>query len=365
MKIDPVVRNMLQINRSGNDRSRQPAVFLSKLINQIMRQPALILTLFLLAAGLQAQKTYIDTLWLKNGTAFTGKIQDYRENKSVAILTRGGVRRKVPYRQIEHIGWSEQSGNFFLGNGTMPQGGAPAVYEVLYLNDGSVLRGRIKEIQRGGKLVFELSQGMEMTFMEDEIKKIVQESYPLPAGQPKIRQKKPYAFEEKGLYFSTTLALGNGRLDDNLAVGLGIDFTTGYQFHRLFGVGANLGLNSYAFFDGTDNFFTPSLELRGYLSKKTTSPYYSILGGYGFPFKNKGDNTIEGNPDVETLKREGGYYFHPSVGVRIGASKGANIVFDLGYAFQSAYFEEVIFNSDLLKRDVNYRRLTLRFGLVF
>lgn len=115
MKIDPVVRNMLQINRSGNDRSRQPAVFLSKLINQIMRQPALILTLFLLAAGLQAQKTYIDTLWLKNGTAFTGKIQDYRENKSVAILTQGGVRRKgaiPPDRTYRLVGAIRQ---FFPG----------------------------------------------------------------------------------------------------------------------------------------------------------------------------------------------------------------------------------------------------------
>lgn len=331
-----------------------------------MRQLTLFLLFFAVLTGLrlQAQKTFIDTIWLKNGTAFTGKIQEYKAGKAVHILTKGGVRRKISFRELETIGWSEQSRLFFL-DGLQSPDSNPLVYEVLYLKDGSVLKGRIKDIQKGGRLIFELSKGLEMTFEEDEIKKIVQETYSPPTGGPRIKPKRNYEFQEKGMYSAAHLAIGNGNLSGNLAVGLGLDYSMGYQVIRQFGVGANVGLGSYAFFDGTDNFFTPSLELRGYLTKKVAAPYYSILAGYGFPFKNKSQATVEGMPVEETLVREGGMYFHPSIGIRAGATKGANVVIDIGYAFQKAYFEERLFNTDILKRDVNYRRFTLRVGLVF
>ncbi len=333
---------------------------------QNMRQLTFVFTFFVVVTGLQlqAQKTFIDTIWLKNGTAFTGKVQEYKEGKAVHILTKGGIRKKISFRELETIGWSEQSKMFFL-DGLPSSEMNPVVYEVLYLNDGSVLKGKIKDIQKGGKLVFELSKGLEMTFEENEIKKIVQETYTPPNGGQRIKPKKNYEFQEKGVYSAAHLAIGNGNLSGNLAVGLGLDYAMGYQFIRQFGVGANVGLGSYAFFDGTDNFFTPSLELRGYLNKKIAAPYYSILAGYGFPFKNKSQNTVEGMPVEETLVREGGPYFHPSIGIRAGAAKGANVVLDLGYAFQTAYFEERLFNNEVLKRDINYRRLTLRVGLVF
>ncbi|MEN0006469.1 MAG: hypothetical protein AAF798_20115 [Bacteroidota bacterium] len=245
------------------------------------------------------------------------------------------------------------------------------IVDRVYLKNGSVFQGKLLDFEYGKTVRLELSNGEVLEFLDEEITKVVQEietgNVALPFNEEAIQEsiddkkgilkkEKVYAFKEKGIYNVTYFANLNGRNEGGIQVGFGAHHVLGYQFNRLVGVGVGFGVDTYSFGDG-ETVYPLSIEYRSYLAKKRLSPYVSVSAGYGFAFASEEDGIDEA---------QGGWMIHPAIGYRLGASKGANVVIDLGYRFQDATFTFVNeFNDSREVREQLYKRLTLRLGLLF
>ncbi|MCO6476155.1 MAG: hypothetical protein J5I94_06000 [Phaeodactylibacter sp.] len=232
--------------------------------------------------------------------------------------------------------------------------------DVIYLKNGSTFEGKILEYQQGSTLRLQLRSGGEIEFREEEIRRIEQGWEPeaevedIPRIEPE--KKKAYAFKEKGMYNATYFSTLSGSANGVFQLGLGIHNVTGYQFHRLFGLGAGFGVDTYSFDEG-ETLYPVFAEARGYLSRKRVAPYYSGNLGYGFAFKNR-DELIN--------KAEGGIFFRAALGLRLGADEGTNVLVDLGYQYQEAYFERrTPFQNEIEEKRLEFNRIVIRIGLIF
>ena len=68
----------------------------------------------------------------------------------------------------------------------------------------------------------------------------------------------------------------------------------------------------------------------------------------------------------DIVKAEGGFMIHPSIGTRFGASADTNVLLDFGVKIQEAHFtREFLFTGEREIKDIIYKRLTVRLGLIF
>ncbi len=180
---------------------------------------------------------------------------------------------------------------------------------------------------------------------------------PDPAAGAAMSRKKPeYQFRERGWYVAGYFAGLNGRTDGGYQLGLGLHGVLGFQFSRWLGAGGGLGLDGYSFED-SEYVLPVFAEIRGYFLRRQVTPYYHLMAGYGFPLAGADQNIV---------RVEGSPLLHPSLGMRFGADSKVNVVFEFGYRFQSATFFREFEDSGIKEREaVDYRRVTLRFGLLF
>jgi hypothetical protein len=234
--------------------------------------------------------------------------------------------------------------------------------DVVYLRNGQQLEGRIVEYQQGVRLLFRLSGGEVVELREEEVERIVQKGY-LPAVEreeapAKAEAPKPYLFKDRGwynaLYFAT---MNSGGPESGLRMGIGLHNSTGYQFHRLFGLGLGLGIDTYGLSDGK-SIYPLFAEARGYLLKKSLTPYYSFCAGYGLAFKNRSAGIIDA---------DGGTMFRGIVGLRLGASADTNVLLGVGYQYQEASFVRELFGGGGFReiQELTFHRIVMRVGLIF
>lgn len=211
---------------------------------------------------------------------------------------------------------------------------------------------------------FQLLAGGVLEFREEEIDRAEQGGKPAVAGKKEAEEvvyappdkEKTYAFREKGVYNATYFSTLSGSANGKFQLGLGIHNVTGYQFHRLLGVGLGFGVDTYSFEDG-ETAYPLFAEARGYLSAKRVAPYYSGSLGYGFAFKNS-DELIN--------KAEGGLFFRAALGLRLGADENTNVLADIGYQFQEAFFERrTPFQNEIEEKYLEFNRIVIRIGLIF
>lgn len=314
----------------------------------------------------QAQETRdrenSDAVYMKNGIVYRGDLLNYNEALGVVqIQLFDGEIVVLEEDKIERI---VKAGN----KGKKNKKSAPdpgELTDVVYLKDGSVLKGLIVNYEQGATLTFELQNGEKILVQDAEIAKIVQDvrepkanSYDeLINGSKKAKPKEQvYEFKERGFYNAMMLGSLNTRAASEFRMGLSFHNVSGFQFSRWLGIGLGLGVETY----GTDDdevIYPVFAEFRGYLSKKIKAPYYSFGAGYGFMTTNEKEFITEAR---------GGWMLHPAIGIRFSAKKRTNLTADIGYKFQKAYFRrDFNFTGDIEIRDVLYQRLVIRVGLLF
>ncbi len=229
--------------------------------------------------------------------------------------------------------------------------------DTVRLKNGSVFIGKILEYEPESRLRLQLKDGGMLELQPAEIQGGKdQPSLEKVRNAPSSPSEDGYHFREKGLYHATYFAALSGSSQGKFQLGLGLHHTTGYQIHRLLGIGAGLGIDTYSF-EEEETLYPAFLEARGYLSEKPISPYYSGSVGYGFAFRNN-DEMLE--------KAEGGAFFRLALGLRLGAGKWTNVLASLGYQFQQARFEKRNSSTGELEiRQLEYRRILMRIGLIF
>ncbi|PHN06609.1 hypothetical protein [Flavilitoribacter nigricans] len=316
-----------------------------------------------LGPGLSAQKRIPphllrDTVYHKSELIYYGIVIRYKRNENVVLKGPRGQAVRFELNHVDSIGWSEKSKSKFIDE--LVKLDSIETVDIVYLKDGSILRGQMQEYQRGNFLRFQIGSS-EIRIDDSDILRIVQEPKDPVVTLVMKRERKPkvYAFREKGFYSAVVFALLPGGGEYRSEMGLSLQAAVGHQFNRHIGLGVGVSLDGYANTDGGDTFVPLFVEGRGYLFKKKNTPYWNVGLGYGFPFR-----TESANQDVRRF--EGGYMFHPAIGYRLGADKTINLAFDLGYKFQKAITErEFFFSGEIITRDVLYRRLCIRASVIF
>ncbi len=226
--------------------------------------------------------------------------------------------------------------------------------DLLYLRDGSVLKGRLLYYIQGERIVFELSTGDRVEFEQRKIRRLVQGG---EENIPPVKPRKQYEFREEGLYFSTLAGITLGRTSRSAETGSwNLLAVAGHMFKRQLGVGGGIAVDGYSPRE-SEIIYPIFAEARGYLSASRFAPFYAMRLGYGVAFK-ENDNLVAG--------AQGGLFVNPALGLRWGGSAGVNFVTELGFQYQRARFERFIGGwGEMEIEKKGYKRLNIRLGIVF
>ncbi|HKK75769.1 MAG TPA: hypothetical protein VJ953_11900 [Saprospiraceae bacterium] len=225
--------------------------------------------------------------------------------------------------------------------------------DIIYLKDGSVLKGQISSYERGQSLLLDLHNGQQVVLEDKEIAKIVQE-----AVKPRKKVANPL---EKGsfyhaFYFSGNLGSNHYKTND---WGIGLEHVSGYWVSDKIGLGLGGGIQqfsgSYAW-----RIAPVFLDMKYKLNADAASPFY--LGGdfgIGFPLKNENTNVIGGSP---------GERFRLGVGKIWTLPSSTRLSLEFSYLHHRTEFDSLSWNwwsEDVISRNIRFKRYQLRFGFLF
>lgn len=233
--------------------------------------------------------------------------------------------------------------------------------DLLVLKNKIWISGEVLEI--GSKTVY-FKTGSTTHFMKlNEIEKIFlkgQEVSFLSRTRDQVEYTEPLIiaklkrqFTKDGFYHIVYGDLG-------FSSGLGVQYSFGYQFSRLMGLGVGVGYHdtlSGSFFR-RPKFIPVYAEVRGYTSEMKTSFYYNLALGL-----TTGTTVRDGTPAQVSPR----LYTHPAVGYKFGSDRVAFLV-DLGLQLSSAEynFEIIPTGTGLNQREVlESNSVVLRFGIMF
>lgn len=231
-------------------------------------------------------------------------------------------------------------------------------YLIIFLEDGSVLKGYLVEHQPPSNgILIKLFNGEEMYIESQYIK-----------STKSPRQRLQYIGEGRSikgegifgaLHFNTLLGYAASTQEDSreLRKGIGTHFVIGHKYSEKFALGVGTGLDLYP-----KNFLIPVfIDFRGVWNKQPSHVglAYNLILGHSF-------HSGLVSPKEENSTWKGGILVHPNIGVRLARRKQANIILDIGYKFQYSVHEFNYWWSNTRNVDrIWYKSLTLRMGWEF
>lgn len=184
---------------------------------------------------------------------------------------------------------------------------AQSMQEVVYLKNGSIIRGVIVEQLPGVSLKIMTGDGSIFAYNISDVEKITKEV-------SKTNNSNPFSLDKgndlgyKGLFdFGYSFGVGDYGVDR-----FEIATSHGYQWNPYAYVGAGIGLNYYS--DASSFAIPVFVNSRFYFLNSGISPYFDAKVGYSFG-------------DIE------GFYVAPSFGCKIGCFN-----LSVGYTMQMAEF---------------------------
>jgi hypothetical protein len=239
------------------------------------------------------------------------------------------------------------------------------VEDVVYLKNGSIIRGQIVEQKIGETIKIELLGGSIFVFKQEEIDSIKKEK---AFHQPLQKTKSDYYRRDKGYRNFTEMGLicgfgtnNNGQYyyaQNRNDYGFSIRTTDGYQWSRYLFTGAGVGIDRFITYKQT---FSPFyFRVASEFLKKRVTPYAFTDIGYAVMWKFRSDDYTIG-------KNKGGVYFSAGGGVRIFTRSHASVLFNVSYRLNKsasewtyAYEGSPVYN---LKR--TYQRVVFGIGVSF
>ncbi len=149
----------------------------------------------------------------------------------------------------------------------------PTACDVVRLKDGFRLHGQIIGTKgEGTLLVLRTYGGQELDIAFHRVKSIRQ----------RCADEKPYSFRERGWYHHTRLGFLWGQTHEgDLPLSFQFQHSSGWMFHRSFGIGVGTGLDFFEFSDCRPMVIPFFIELRSYLLARSGSPFLALGGGIG------------------------------------------------------------------------------------
>lgn len=220
--------------------------------------------------------------------------------------------------------------------------------DILYLKDGSILKGEIKAYKEGEGLQFLLRSGQEIYLEDSDLERMVLDK--------KVR---PSPIETKTLYhaFYFSANTGSNFFGDG-DWGLGFEHLTGYWFSEGFSLGLGTGMVQ---FSSTYPWNVIPLYLDIKLKSNRRSPYYlGMDAGVGFPLRNESNNILGGSA---------GERLRMGMGKIWTTRTGTGLSIELSYLHQRTFFRSNSLGwrveDDFTIHNMAFKRYQFRFGVLF
>lgn len=228
--------------------------------------------------------------------------------------------------------------------------------DVVYLKNGSTIRGQVTEYKPEGNIKIEIAGGSVLVYPATEVVEVKKEEAKIQATFHK--KQRPLKVPEIGkMYYNFMGKLMTGiNAFDGISGGIGAYYAMGYRFHRLASVGLGVGIERNDAF----NLMPVFVDFRAYLMKSSASVYWSLGAGYSIALPTSSWRF------AEIQRQTGGLYLHPAVGFRFKSREETHLMMDFGYTIQSNNITFV----DQWSGNVNTQKNVLfrpsfRIGLVF
>lgn len=218
--------------------------------------------------------------------------------------------------------------------------------DIIYLKNGSIIKGHIIKYDPNKKIEIEIDGGSTLVYPSSDVLKIEEVG---SRYAPNNLSKSPHKPNSPHLYHSisgeTFLTL------EPSGPGLGLNTTSGWHFHRLFGIGIGAGINNL----GSNLFIPIYTNIKGYFMKSSASLFYNVDIGYGIGIN------LYGFSGSSMKDFRGGFYTRPSLGIRLPSTRKTHLFMDLGCMIQNWHIEF----SNAPAFDQLLYNLSLRIGLSF
>ncbi len=193
--------------------------------------------------------------------------------------------------------------------------------DVVYLKNGSVIRGTIIEQIINKSIKIETADKSLFVFTLDEIEKLTKEEI-----KTNLEKSKSNSHNKKSSI--TTIDLG-------YQIGIGyygidrlrLNITTAYQLNSNFSFGGGTGLRYYNDYEAT--LIPLFLNIRRYLTESNVKPYIQVLAGYSFDASNDWKGV--------------GLIINPELGLTFKTNKKTSINIGIGYEIQQIDFISVTY----------------------
>jgi hypothetical protein len=223
--------------------------------------------------------------------------------------------------------------------------------DVVYLKNGSIIRGELLENPRGGPVKIETLGRNLFVFPAGEVEKVVRQlvrpafRYPFTTGYYPFTTGYLH-MTEAGLSVGNSSARNQGRKED-----ITLQTFNGYQFASYFALGLTAGVDAYS----RITLLPLGLGLRGDLTKTRTRPYYALDAGYALDWLH--------NPR-QPGNRQGGFFWSPGLGLKFSSHKTHAFLMSLSYRQQASTLETPFGNGTSITEN-KFKRILFRIGLSF
>lgn len=209
--------------------------------------------------------------------------------------------------------------------------------DVVYLKDGSILRGQIVE-NSGDEIKLEMVGRNVLVIKMEEVERLSRDD---------ISSAEHY---KSSGYFNHT---GMTVLPGTESTTVRFQMVNGYQISPRFSLGLGIGFVPYNDPLGLIPLF---MEGRYKFKKANTTPFLFLRTGYNF--------TILADENRELESHTGGLNLNPGIGLEFhNASFGWYLT--AGLNVDKASFEEPLWNNRTVVTDLGFRRLQVGIGLMF
>lgn len=228
---------------------------------------------------------------------------------------------------------------------------AQKTQDVVFLENGSILRGEIQDFSESSKVRLLTVDGSIWVFDTSEVYKTM--------VMPSYHAKKPINLMKSG-YFNITdfgILFGQGNYYSTQTASL--NMINGYQINPHFAVGLGVG------FEGYDLPLAPIfVDAKYFFLEKPFSPFVSLQSGYAVPLSNYVMT------DGKRANR-GGVMLGANIGFRKYISDHFGFVASLGYRYQESHSHQEYWwgwegdNTTSTTISRYYNRFAVRFGITF
>jgi hypothetical protein len=216
--------------------------------------------------------------------------------------------------------------------------------DVVYLKNGSIIRGELIADPAGGTVKIETVGRNLLVFQDAEVEKVTRElaraafKYPFTTGYLNMT--------EVGLSVGNSYRQNEGRKED-----ITLQTFNGYQFAPYLALGLTAGVDAYS----RITLLPVGLGLRGDLTKTRIRPYYGLDAGYALDWLN--------NPR-QTGNRQGGFFWSPGLGLKFSSRRNHAFLINLAYRQQTTSLETPFGNGTSVTEN-RFNRVLFRTGMSF